>query len=132
MEIWWHLRLHDRQPFCRKELPAGEHEDDNRCRSDEDIGIDEPTEVADRQEDSPQPLVEVAAGKDVHAEDAFGGALGGNDIFVGIVHHGHGAEQDGAIIEETVRPAELEEGIAEQGSKAADLHFEDGMAAMKD
>ncbi len=59
-----------------------------------DIGVDEPAEIADRQEDRPEALVEMAAGDDVHADDTLGGALGGNDIALGVTHHRNASRRE--------------------------------------
>lgn len=113
-------------------MPACQHEDDDRRRQHEDIRVDEPAEIADRQEDRPEALVEIAAGNDVHADDAFGRPLGGDDVALGVAHHRDRAEENGAVVEQPVGPAEFEEGVAEKRCQPAHLHLEDGMAPMED
>lgn len=124
--------IHDRQSRLREELPPRQHEDDDRRRHHEDIRVDEPAEITNRQEDRPEALVEIAAGNDIHADDAFGGPLGGDDVALAVAHHRDRAEENSAIVEQPVGPAELEEGIAEKRCQPADLHLENGMAAMED
>src|SRR5690606_26391002 len=58
------------------ELTAHEYDDDADRRHYEQIRTGEPAEIADRQEDGAQPLVEMLCRKNVHADHLVGGKIG--------------------------------------------------------
>ncbi len=118
------MGIDDRQPRLREKLPAREHHDDDRRRRHENVSVHEPSEIADRQEDRAKAFIEMSAGNHIHADDPFGGALGGDDIGLAVAHHWDRAEEDAAVVEEPIRPAKLEEGVCKERRQPADLEFE--------
>src|SRR3546814_5484815 len=68
----------------------------------------------------------------VHPDHLVGIPAGGIHVCFHGIHHRQCAEENGAVVEQAVRPSELEEGIAEHHRQSCDLELEDRAPAIGD
>ncbi len=109
----------------RKELATDQHgQQQQRCQR-EYAGIHEPAEIADRKEDAAQAGIEMFAGQNVHLGGAHDRSFRLRAVGCLVAGHRNCANQDRAVVEEPVGPAELEERIGEQDHQAEHLGFEE-------
>ena len=108
----------------REELAVKQDRDDEDGRQHEDEGAEEPAEIGKAEEDAAQARIEVAGGDLVHRCGALGRVFGGSRIALGLAAHRDRTDEDRAVVEEAVGPAELEEGIGENRDQPEELGFD--------